>query len=170
MVIPLGLMAPGPGVEPRGGDRSPTVCFVQPKRVSGGAAVFVKAKLPDDTPTIDPVVFQPNRQWMTNTGLQIEESVLQPDDEGYVHLLVQNPSCKTHKLSAGASVGQVEPYVKVSPGELVDDELSEGPVGLVNQVKDENLQRERMEKLKGMLKISDGGLTPESRQRCVTLF
>ena len=60
VVIPLGLMVPGPGVEPRGGDRSPTVCFVQPKRVPGGAAVFIKAKLPDDTPTIDPVVFRPN--------------------------------------------------------------------------------------------------------------
>ena len=61
VVIPLGLMVPDPGVEPRGGDCSSTVCFVQPKRVPGGAAVFVKAKLPDDTPTIDPVVFQPNR-------------------------------------------------------------------------------------------------------------
>ena len=34
--------------------------FVQPKRVPGGDTVFVKAKLPDDTPTTDPIVFQPN--------------------------------------------------------------------------------------------------------------
>ena len=102
---------------------------------------------------------------MIDTGLQIEESVLQPDDEGYVHLLVQNHSHKTHKLPAGTPVGQIEPYIEVSPGELVDDESNGGPVGLVNQVKDENLQRERMEKLKGMLKISDDGLTPDEQAK-----
>ena len=60
MVIPLGLMVPGPGVEPWGGDRSPSVCFVQPKRVPGGAAVIVKVKLPDRTPSTDAVLFQPD--------------------------------------------------------------------------------------------------------------
>ena len=74
VVIPLGLMVPGPGVEPRGGDRSPSVCFVQPKRVPGGAAVIVKVKLPAGTPSTDAVLFQPDRRWMADTGLQIEES------------------------------------------------------------------------------------------------
>ena len=101
VVIPLGLMVPGPGVESREGDRSPSVCFVQPKRVPTGAAVIVKEKLPDGTPSTDAVLFQPDRCWMADSGLQMVESLIQPHRKGYVHLLVQNPSRKTHKLSAG---------------------------------------------------------------------
>ena len=79
--------------------------------------------------------------------------------------MVQNPSHKTHKLSVGMAVGQLEPCVEVSPGELVDNESSEEPVGLVNHVQDDNVQRERVEKLKGMLRVSEDGLTPEEQRR-----
>ena len=164
VVILLGLMVPGPGVEPRGGDRSPTVCFVQPKRVPGGGAVIVKAKLPNSTPSTDSVFFQPNQRWMADTGLKIEESVVQPDDEGCVHLLVQNPSRDTHKLSIGTPVGQLEPCVEISPGELVNDETNEEPVGLVNRI-DDNVQKERVEKLKEMLRVSEEGLTQDEQTR-----
>ena len=164
VVIPLGLMVPGPGVEPRGGDRSPTVCFIQPKRVPGGGAVIIKAKLPNSTPSTDSVFFQPNQRWMADTGLKIEESVVQPDDEGCVHLLVQNPSRDTHKLSIGTPVGQLESCVEISPGELVNDETNEEPVGLVNRI-DDNVQKERVEKLKEMLRVSEEGLTQDEQKR-----
>ena len=102
---------------------------------------------------------------MAGTGLQMQESLIQPDCKGYVHLLVKNPSHKTHKLSVGMAVGQLEPCVEVSPGELVDNESSKEPMGLVNQVQDDNVQRERVEKVKGMLRVSEDGLMPEERRR-----
>ena len=88
---------------------------------------------------------------MADTGLRIEESMIQPDNEGCVHLLVQNPSRDTHKLSIRAPMGRLEPCAEISPGELVDDEMNEEPVGLVNRVDDNIVQEERVEKLKGML-------------------
>ena len=101
--------------------RPKSIRFVQPKRVPGGAAVIVKAKLPGGTPFTDAALFQPDRRWMADMGLQIEESLIQPDREGYVLLLFQNPRRKRHKLSVAMAVGQLEPCVEVSPGELVDN-------------------------------------------------
>ena len=162
VVIPLGLMVPGPGVEPRGGDRSPTVCFVQPKRIPGRGAVIVKAKFHINTPSSDSVLFQPDQRWMANTGLKIETSVVQPDSEGCVHLLVQNLSCNTFKLPIGAPVGQVEPCVEISPEKLVENETNEEPVGLVNRI---DIEKERKEELKEMLKVSEDGPSQNEQQR-----
>ena len=94
---------------------------------------------------------------MADTGLKIEESVIQPDNERCVYLLVQNSSRDTHKSSIGTSVRQHEQYVKIiSPGEPVNDETNsnEETVGLVN-----NIQNERVEGLKGIFRVSEDGLT-----------
>ena len=60
-------------------------------------------------------------------------------------------------------MGQVEPYVEVSPKELVETKTNEEPVGLVNRI--DNVEEQRMEKLKGMLKVSKDGLTRDEQQR-----
>ena len=41
-------------------------------------------------------------------------------------------------------MGQFESYMEISPKELIDDKSSEDPVELVNQVKDETVQKERV--------------------------
>ena len=148
VVIPLGLMVPDPGVEPRGGDRSPTVCFIQSKRVPGGGAVIVKAKLPNSAPSTDSVLFK---------------------DRRVLFNLMTKGACICWSkirvvISTNYPLGQLEPCVEISPGELVNDEMNEEPVGLVNQV-DDNVQKERVEKLKEMLRVSEEGLMQDEQTR-----
>ena len=115
VVIPLGLMVPGVGVEPRGGDSTvegrtnPVVQLVQAKRVPGCSAMFLKARM-DTELSGGAVVFEPSRSWLEDTGLHMEESVLTTDAQGYVHVLVQNPTANAKRISAGALVGKAEEF------------------------------------------------------------
>ena len=85
---------------------------------------------------------------MANTSLKIKTSVVVPDSEGCVHLLVQNPTCNTFKSPIGVPVGQVELCIEISPEELVENETNEEPVGLVNRI---DVEKERKEEQKDML-------------------
>ena len=135
VVIPLGLMVPGVGVEPRGGDSSVTgmanlvLQLVQARRVPGCSAAFVKARMESKVLRGGAVVFEPCRDWLQGTGLQMEESVLGADAQGYVHVLVYNPTTSPKQISAGDVVGRAEAEELVcaeSEARLVDDGLPGG--------------------------------------------
>ena len=88
----------------------PTVVqLVQAKRVPGCSAMFLKARM-DTELSGGAVVFEPSRSWLEDTGLHMEESVLTTDAQGYVHVLVQNPTANAKRISAGAVVGKAEEF------------------------------------------------------------
>ena len=140
VVIPLGLMVPGVGIEPHGGDSmvkgmtSPMVQLVQAKRVPGCSAIFLKARMDTEILLGGAVVFEPSRNWLEDTGLYMEDSVLTTDAQGYVHVLLQNPTASTKQISTGAVVGKAEEFDScVESGKLVcleSDVKLVGGVGL----------------------------------------
>ena len=171
VVIPLGLMVPGDGVETRQAKAKPSVRLVQGKRVPSHSAVVVKAQLETDELSDASVVFEPNRNWMNETGLQAEESVLGADHEGFVHLLIQNPTHHTRKLDVGATVGHAELFE--SP-KLTDSEewgvpvehLEDGPVQAITaqQEKDSSGEPSRREVLAKLIAVG-GELEPDEKQK-----
>ena len=101
-------MVPGDGVETRQAKAKPSMRLVQGKRVPSHSAVVVKAQLETDELSDASVVFEPNRNWMNETGLQAEESVLGADHKGFVHLLIQNPTQAARKNVVEAQKRQLE--------------------------------------------------------------
>ena len=112
VVIPLGLMVSGVWVEPRGGDLSlkgvanPVVQLVQARRVPGSRVTFVKARVDTGVLPYGAVVFQPSHDWLKDTGLYMEKSVLRTDPEGYVNVLVQNPFASPRWIGSGGNCVQ----------------------------------------------------------------
>ena len=69
-------------------------------------------------------------------GLRIAESLLEPDGEHCVHILVQNVSCESECLESGVVLGQVQPVTVVTePEAAVEQILGEAePEGVVSQI------------------------------------
>ena len=69
------------------------------------------------------------------------DSVFTTDDQGYVHVLVQNPTASTKQISTGAVVGKVDEFDScVESGKLVcleSDVKLVGGVGLPGGMADE---------------------------------
>ena len=197
VVIPLGLMVPGVGVEPCGGDLSlkgvanPVVQLVQARRVPGCSATFLKARVDTGVLPSGAVVFEPSRDWLKDTGLYMEESVLRTDPEGYVYVMVQNPTAIPRQIGAGAIVGKAEELGHVvEPEELVGEPEaevecmdgvglpegmaevvekatgdSEQPVCRVESGRVESGVDARKEMLEKLIKVSGEGLTTDEKQR-----
>ena len=79
-----------------------------------------------------PVIFQPDAKSMAQTGVQIEESILSPDDQGQIYLTAINPAHDFQKLLPHTFVGQVESLVDGEP-------LSDQAGTLPNQDSNEHL-------------------------------
>ena len=134
-----------------------------------GGATFVRAQVPDTKLADSPIVFEPDRYWLKDSGLQVEESVLHANKDGHAQVLVANPTDSPKELTCGAVVGQVEPFVEVSPKGMLDD-----AVETVNEVEYQNggvlnidVDPNRKEKLKKLLKVGSAKLTDkEKSQMC----
>ncbi len=76
VIVPLGLMVPGQGVEPRtgevppGGSTTATIRLVQAKRVPGRTATLVQARTDSPFGQGGSVVFEPSSEWLDGTGLE----------------------------------------------------------------------------------------------------
>ena len=64
---------------------------------------------------------------MNDSGLLIEESGLEADAEGCVHILVSNPTEETQRISAGVNIGQIGHSVEACPDELLEN------IGVTNE-------------------------------------
>ena len=84
---------------------------MKPVRVISGGATLIKAhaKLAESLSV------------RTLSRLQVEESVLHANKNGYVRVLVANPTNSPKELACGAIIiGQIEAFVKASQKDLMD--------------------------------------------------
>ena len=120
VVMPLGLIVPSKGVEARGGYNAspcaapPTassaqVCLVGVQRVPSRCATIVTAKLQAPVTKESPILFEPNNAWTGESESQIEDSLVQPDSEGKIKLVVRNPSPEAKILGDSVHVGSAQP-------------------------------------------------------------
>ena len=108
VVIPLGLMVPGPGVKPREavpsqstGQEEPdlvteeqplTVHLVCAERVPARADVGVDAVVRGMGSCPGPLLFEPSCETTTKCLLDLEDTVVHPDLSGHVQLVLRNPT------------------------------------------------------------------------------
>ena len=74
----------------------------------------IKAQVEGD-PKGHPVIFQPDAEFMAQTGVQIEDSILCPDDTGHILLTAINPAYDFQKLPPHTLIGQVESMTDAKP-------------------------------------------------------
>ena len=91
VTTPLGLMTPASGVEPRGeqSEQKPdsplhpeaVVRLIQAQRIPGHSDAVVYAQLDGPISRPEEVLFEPNDEWLMQTGLQVEDCLLTPDED-----------------------------------------------------------------------------------------
>jgi len=112
-----------------------------------------------------PVVFEPDDAWLEESRLQVEDSLLDPDEAGRVNLVIHNPTSETRRLEAGCSIGVAMPC-------LDSDQSGEAVAGMAtseaSSIQVRHVQPEcgatvqaRKTKLGWMLDIGEGQLAPE---------
>ena len=131
VAIPLGLMIPGEGVEAGNAEHQQestqqcsTVMLVQAIRVPGRGSAVIKAQVEGD-PKGHPVIFLSDAEFMAQTGVHIEDSILCPDDTGHILLTAINPAYDFQKLLPHSLTGQVESLTEAKP-------IPETPLGQHN--------------------------------------
>ena len=179
MIVPLGLMVPDLGVEARGGaepvkpNPSPAceaqVQLIGVTRIPSRCVAVVTAEV-SNLSGRQPVVFEPDDTWLEESRLQVEDSLLDPDEAGRVNLVIHNPTSETRRLEAGCSIGVAMPCLDSdqSGGAVVGMTASREASGI--QVR--HLQPEcgatvqaRKTKLGQMLDIGEGQLASEEVAR-----
>ena len=106
VVIPLGLMVPGPGVRPQevgAGDTASTVRLVSAQRVPSRCGVVVDAII--EGCCKGPVMVEPA---VGSSGIELECMVVEADSSGKVSLVITNPSPEVVQLDTGQCLGSVQ--------------------------------------------------------------
>ena len=112
--VPLGLMTPDTGVELRGGNQSCTseateeakVHLVGAICVPSRCTVVVCAQVQDSVKCAQTVWFEPGVTWLTESGLVMEDSLLEPDGDGLVSVVIHNPNATPRKLPDALEIGE----------------------------------------------------------------
>ena len=118
VTTPLGLMTPAPGVEPKSEQSEPksdnplcpeaTVHLIQAQRIPGRNDAIVYAQLDGLISRPEDVLFEPNGEWLKQTGLQVEDCLLTPDEDKKICLIIRNPTPEAKKLASNLAIGRVE--------------------------------------------------------------
>lgn len=166
VVIPLGLMTPAPGVEPRGpeGMQWPEQCariqLVQGVRVPAGCAVMAEVQISGTLRAEDTFLFEPSMEVREKTGLQLEDILLDPDDHGKALILVQNPGRVASELKPEDTLGMLEMY----QDEIAEEVDSGRKLPSVARVSSDIDTEHHCEQLGKGIDIGSEGLTQDERQ------
>ena len=156
VVIPLGLMKPDPDLEEQevgqNSSTTHTVNLVSVARIPGYCAVIGKGKVTNSTNLGKHVIFDPDPRWMTTNGVEMEPSILEPDNKGMVDLVICNVEGSTKKLSSSLGIG-------TACNLPAEDEL----VTQVSMVR--GRYSDAQEKLSQLLNISKEGISPEESDK-----
>ena len=120
-VMPLGLMTPDSGVEATGPELEGSkhgVRLISVTRVPSRSSAVLTARV-DNVDNL-PILFEPNAELMEESGLQLDDALIQPDAEGRVYLLAHNLTSTPQKLKPKMLLGHVESYES-------DQQIEEGP-------------------------------------------
>lgn len=154
VVISLGLMVPDPDLEVRGNG------FRKERGVSVGA-VCVKGLVQGEIPR-KTLVFEPDVRQLSDEGMEMEVSLVEPDENGMVvNLVIQNNGDVTRTLSDGNCLGRLEFGCEVE--EAAGGENVEGCVKVV-QSESEQDKAVRKRELVQMMDICRGASAEEARK------
>ena len=118
VVIPLGMMAPAGGVEPRRGQKA-TVRLVHGHRIPCQEGALVEAQIEGSVPG-STVLFEPRTEWSRSLGMELEDSLVCPNQEGKVFIPIRNATADTLRVLPGELIGSVDLI------EVEEDAVAEG--------------------------------------------
>ncbi len=126
-------------------------------------------------------MFKPDRAWIAEVGLKVEDTLLEPDGEGRLKLLVHNPSGETKKLPNNSVVGRIELYggdpsnggsgslegTNSNPDVTTSIQMVTGEKGSLGALGDSEI-RQRKEKLEDLMDVSKESLSEDDIQQIRT--
>lgn len=95
----------------------PSVTHVQAVRLScipGRNEALISAVVKGRCNSTDTLLFSPNQEWASNTGLEIEDTLVLPDESSRVKMLLCNPTPFPVKLNVNDEIGMTEPIDPVA--------------------------------------------------------
>ena len=105
-------MVPDVGVEARGGSASvggiARVHLIGTHRIPSGNAAVVTAEVRSLVETGLPMVFELRNALITEPGFYLEDSLVEPDPDGRVCLVIHNSTGETKQLMSETALGVVE--------------------------------------------------------------
>ena len=146
------------------------VHLIQAQRVPSGKGVYLEAKVEAAPST--PLLFEPNRQWMTSAGVEVEESIICADSDGHVWIPVSNRTMDTLKLLPDTPIGSVATLtgqggiLGEEPHPGLSDAEKEGRVASIRSTSAEP-DSLRKEKLASILKLPQCSLSDEDVQKLI---
>ena len=105
VVIPLGMMTPGGGVEPRE-EQKATVGLVGAHRIPSQKGALVEAQIEGNIPG-STVLFEPSTKWCRSSGVELEDSLVCPNQEGKIFIPLMNATADTLRALPGENIGSV---------------------------------------------------------------
>ena len=150
VVIPLEMMAPAGGVEPKGG-RKATVRLVRGQRIPCQKGAVVEAQIEGNAPG-STVLFEPSTEWSRRMGMELEDTLVCPDEEGKIFIPMRNATVDTLQVLPGELIGSVDlieveedPGVGDTPTNVGEDEVYVATQSVVSQ--GEEVRREKLANL-----------------------
>ncbi len=99
VVMPLGLMSPANGMEPRRGDKTAQIYCESTSSTACSRPVWdISGR----------TVTESSRQWLESTGVKVDDSQIHPNAEGLVLMPISNPATEPIPFPVGDSIGQAE--------------------------------------------------------------
>lgn len=111
VVLPLGLMKQDSGAKLRGGEPSPTTMVDQDARVQLLEATHIPiccaTKVSNPRRGTQAMVFKPDISWIAESRVQMEDTLLEPDENGRVSVVIHNPTSVPLRLTVDWQIGEV---------------------------------------------------------------
>ena len=108
VVVPLGMMSPACGVEPRGRLKA-AIRLVRGQRIPSQKGALVETRVVGSVPG-SAVLFEPRNDWSQSLGMELKGSLVCPDHEGKVLILIRNTTAETLQVHPGELIGSMDSF------------------------------------------------------------
>ena len=176
VVMPLGLMIPSAGVQPRTDNSDAahntqtvaTVHLVHSTRLPSRTGTVIEVCTTTKSTSQGPLFFEPGVDMLQSKGLTLHSGLVECNENGYIHLLVENPTAECQELSQYVMIGCVSECLLPDYHELMDG-LSKTAnfsteVHTVSTAQLDSNVMQRQQSLKELIQMSGDGLTERKAQ------
>ena len=175
VVIPLRLMVPATGVQPKSNDTSlaqsttvtATVHLVHLTRLPGRAGTIVEVRSSQKIPADRQLLFEPGNDILQSKGLAVHSGLVECNEHGSIHLLIENPEAECQELPCDAIVGCLSECHLTDSIDLAGNSPdAHTPCSSVQTVLSKLDERaaQRRQQLAELIQMSGDGLTTEEAQ------
>ena len=130
------------------------MCLLQSVRVPAGQSTLISVRLQGNDFSGKTMLLERDPSLEESTGLQVEDALVQPTQEGVAHVRVSNPSGFTSEMKEGTMIGEAVEATEISPGNTSNDTSAQQEIPEIRNVATE-LHDKRKQKLLEKLEEPD---------------